>query len=556
MTSSPRRQVVRFVSPSSPSSSTEQAHLVEPNITSTNNKKKLRLPQTLPDLDCSKHEKCVANKGQTIMTTITTSMTTVTTASVPGSILMVGRIAVFLCILSVLTNVGFESLRGGGSTTSRTNSNSWMLLLSRSKLLSDDTNSLTPTSKSNLRYNPVIAATFSTDGGDEGSDDDDSLALASRHSKENLNDTTGNMTGVPMNRTTEGNDGDKDDTSVAAAAAIPIAAINEDSLLRPPNATTNPPRPVSVNKIIVSTDTTTPKTTPTMTTHAAADKNNDGDDDEASKVAEALVFVDGRRHAYKEQHFQKEWMLRGIGYLYTHHHIALMAHVPQQHDPLVKQAESGDGHSNNNNNSVIRIVNVHPNKTIADDNNRNYCDLLTIWVRVNGPEIFAGRAQAVRYAKGSSCHWEFPFDLQIQGNYTVDAKVLVWNGLAPIGGNDRSQCEFTKGNINRTALQELYPKHTGFVGYKVSFSVLLARAAGFRDKRHGVLFEFLFSYIAFPTNVFFLYMLLLFLSLVALPTKELLRNLHQVSTALPLLDIAAFWNSQSHVWHQRLRTLL
>ena len=161
---------------------------------------------------------------------------------------------------------------------------------------------------------------------------------------------------------------------------------------------------------------------------------------------EALEFVHRRRQVYEAQGLYREWKLRGIGYLYSKLQMVLFAEVPAHPQP---------GHN------TIRIVNIHPNSSTVG---RTDCDLLTIWVRVNGPEILAGQAQAVSDNTTGVCHWEYPFDLHRQGSYKVDAKVLVWNGLAPIGGNDRSQCEYQKGNI--TDGME-FPVHAGFVGFKV-----------------------------------------------------------------------------------------
>mmetsp|Transcript_12628 Transcript_12628/g.30585 ORF Transcript_12628/g.30585 Transcript_12628/m.30585 type:complete len:963 (+) Transcript_12628:201-3089(+) len=183
----------------------------------------------------------------------------------------------------------------------------------------------------------------------------------------------------------------------------------------------------------------------------------------------ALAFIHDRRDIYKSQGLGKEWSLRGIGYLYSKHNIALEAYIPTK-DQQLKQGRN-----------VIRIVNVHPNRTDSsfsqDEQQKqdNQCELLTIWVRVMGPEIFAGRTQAVNTGLelgGKKCHWEFVFDLQESGDYTIDAKVLVWNGQAPLGGNEHSQCKFKKGSLQgqeRTKLLEKYPTTTSFVGYKLHY---------------------------------------------------------------------------------------
>jgi hypothetical protein len=82
--------------------------------------------------------------------------------------------------------------------------------------------------------------------------------------------------------------------------------------------------------------------------------------------------------------------------------------------------------------NAIIIENVHPQAALA----RTDCHLLNMWVRVDGPEIFAGMAVAVQpddndgAESDSNCYWEFVYELHEAGEYRVDAKVLVWNGLA------------------------------------------------------------------------------------------------------------------------------
>ena len=185
---------------------------------------------------------------------------------------------------------------------------------------------------------------------------------------------------------------------------------------------------------------------------------------------EALQFIHSRREFYEQRGLSDEWKMRGIGYLFSKHSLALKADLPNPMKP---------------GRNIIKIRNVfQQNRTIGShevdvesgDFPRDDCDQLTIWVRVNGPEIFAGRAKAVKLAssesKRSSCHWEFPFNLQLEGEYIVDAKVLVWNGRANVGGNDRSQCQYHTGNVTESAaeiLKDLLPVHAGFVGYKMHY---------------------------------------------------------------------------------------
>ena len=97
---------------------------------------------------------------------------------------------------------------------------------------------------------------------------------------------------------------------------------------------------------------------------------------------------------------------------------------------------------------VVRIFNVgnhhqhhhhhHNSTTTRTKASFRDCDKLTLWVRVHGPEIFAGSTTAVGAESGEEeCHWEFAMDVQIPGNYQVEVKVLVWDNVPTVG-----QCEY------------------------------------------------------------------------------------------------------------------
>jgi hypothetical protein len=125
--------------------------------------------------------------------------------------------------------------------------------------------------------------------------------------------------------------------------------------------------------------------------------------------------------------------MRGIGYLFKHHNLILKAHLPMK--PRLGR-------------NKVTIENVNANMNANDNaSTRRDCHLLTISVRVNGPEIFAGVAEAVQpnagtgTGTGTGCYWEYSFDLQVEGSYSADAKVVMWNGAAPVGGTDESQCQ-------------------------------------------------------------------------------------------------------------------
>jgi hypothetical protein len=179
---------------------------------------------------------------------------------------------------------------------------------------------------------------------------------------------------------------------------------------------------------------------------------------------DALKFVNDRELVYKEQGWAHQWKMRGIGYLFSHKNMILKGELPTHLRP---------------GRNVIRILNVleeeenssSRSSTSSTAGTNNNCHLLTIWVRVNGPEIFAGSAHAVHYPEEDSdddsrCGWEFEFDLQLPGTYTVDAKVLLWNGGAA-GGNTIDTCHVVNESVNETLLARFFPAHQGFQGFKL-----------------------------------------------------------------------------------------
>ncbi|CAB9517286.1 NB-ARC domain [Seminavis robusta] len=182
-------------------------------------------------------------------------------------------------------------------------------------------------------------------------------------------------------------------------------------------------------------------------------------------VSGAVEFVMSRRQAYQEYKgagvsIANQWKLRGHGYLYKYQSIVLAAESPQQ--PTRKGR------------NLVKIWNVHRRTA------RNFqdCHLLTLWVRVSGPEIFAGSPSVVEVSKDQACHWEFEFDIQNEGIYEVDAKMLLWNGLAPVKMTDvrqssngkstgqSNQCPDTK--MDRDAPSDVVEAshHNGFIGFK------------------------------------------------------------------------------------------
>jgi hypothetical protein len=190
----------------------------------------------------------------------------------------------------------------------------------------------------------------------------------------------------------------------------------------------------------------------------------------------AARFVYERYRAYDAAGDGARWKYRGLGYLYLTHGLVLEA-------------------TYNTRTKVIVIRNIArsaadaatPTTTTNVD-----CRLFTLWVRMAGPELFAGKANAkndddvgddgspsaAEASSSSSCHWEFPVPhLQITGQYQIDVKLLVYNGRAPIrlqqpsseSGLTPSQCHVQAGNDTSIVqqLQQQYHQHEGIRGFKL-----------------------------------------------------------------------------------------
>jgi hypothetical protein len=189
----------------------------------------------------------------------------------------------------------------------------------------------------------------------------------------------------------------------------------------------------------------------------------------ASLVKQALQFVSDRENAYQQAGQHKHWKFRGHGYLHTYRNITLAARIM----PM-------DGRHTDDNmvlglNQVI-VWNVHPARSLPFDQ----CHLLSIWVRVLGPEIMAGLARSIPAQNGQDCRWDFWVDIQIPGTYQVDAKIILWNGNAPVAilvDNGQSitegQCPdmvIQSNELSEDALQEA-PKMASIMGFKLYQSI-------------------------------------------------------------------------------------
>lgn len=156
----------------------------------------------------------------------------------------------------------------------------------------------------------------------------------------------------------------------------------------------------------------------------------------------ALNFVRKRETVYANQGMRRHWTMRGVGWLYTEFGVVLTATVL----PLETSR------------NAVHIYNVG-NATEAF-----HCEKLTIWVRVAGPEIFAGSAIVIQDSN-STCHWEFPFLLQQTGQYKVEAKVLLWDGKTAVHQHD---CKVDK---DMSTLKS-YNRHEGLMGFKFYYPYL------------------------------------------------------------------------------------
>lgn len=173
----------------------------------------------------------------------------------------------------------------------------------------------------------------------------------------------------------------------------------------------------------------------------------------SSKQA-ACRFVEARRQDYQSKNQTQSWLMRGNGYLFRRHEMILEATVHLQQ-------------SDNSNPSIKKNKNFVKIEDVWSPT-RNDCERFTLWVRLNGPEIFASKATAVVDEVG--CHWEVPFDLRIAGKYTVDARALLWDS----GKTENKECEINDIPLNSNNVPELptnitekYPIHAGFLGSKL-----------------------------------------------------------------------------------------
>lgn len=175
----------------------------------------------------------------------------------------------------------------------------------------------------------------------------------------------------------------------------------------------------------------------------------------------AFDFVMSRRDAYEERGVPKRWKMRGVGYLYHYWNLVLQASLPSE--PVLYGR------------NVVTIRNImedeqFPMSSYIETNGIPFinCSLWTIYVRANGPEIFAGPAEAVFTTSSSKdnpvgdCYWEFPFDLQVPGSYMVDVKILYYNASSIM----ESPCTINTGKVQDDTTSLIHNSDAVFAGFK------------------------------------------------------------------------------------------
>eukprot|EP00804_Cyclotella_cryptica_P026256 CCRYP_019842-RA/>CCRYP_019842-RA protein AED:0.04 eAED:0.04 QI:241/1/1/1/0.75/0.6/5/196/808 len=131
---------------------------------------------------------------------------------------------------------------------------------------------------------------------------------------------------------------------------------------------------------------------------------------------------------------------------------------------------------------------VHGN----DNDDENWMERyppLTMWVRVNGPEIFAGTAMPHRWKPTSAmsssatttrCAWKYDFVPQMVGEYTFHVKLLTFHGLADF---DPAKCQEEK--ITRNAVFDVQDQSELEVVEEMNYRVVqeLAEEGNFSHHR-------------------------------------------------------------------------
>ncbi len=153
----------------------------------------------------------------------------------------------------------------------------------------------------------------------------------------------------------------------------------------------------------------------------------------------AIEHVTKMKSRYEEVNAIPDYRVRGLGWIEQRLGMVLTV--------VVAGDKSGAGEKSvfpAGNVSVFIVDTVGDIKCGGYDNNSdelpdNWMDYhppLTMWVRANGPEIFAGTALPHVFASSTSpddrhrCAWRFDFEPQTPGEYSIYVKALTFNGFA------------------------------------------------------------------------------------------------------------------------------
>ena len=217
----------------------------------------------------------------------------------------------------------------------------------------------------------------------------------------------------------------------------------------------------------------------------------------------ALDHIVAMKQRYMKLNALADYWARGLGWIETR--LGMILTVIVAGEKTDASAGTNDNIMNTGPVSIfiidtlgkLRCGNHASNAT--DPSWMDYQPPLTMWVRANGPEIHAGTALPHLFLPQSEqdrhrCAWRYDFVAQVPGPYSVEVKVLTFNGFAAWQNND--ECRMTQmlsrnelfdtqvagqGNtteldmidkMNTEAVEEMATKfnfshHRGIIGFKM-----------------------------------------------------------------------------------------
>ncbi|KAK1732606.1 hypothetical protein QTG54_016667 [Skeletonema marinoi] len=158
----------------------------------------------------------------------------------------------------------------------------------------------------------------------------------------------------------------------------------------------------------------------------------------------AIEHTRKMKSRYEEVNAIPDYRVRGLGWIDQRLGMVLTVAVVGDNDAAADREESM-GVLSAGNISIFIVDAVGDMKCGGNDNNSdetlsdNWMDYhppLTMWVRANGPEIFAGTALPHVFASSSSpgdrhrCAWRYEFEPRMPGVYSIYVKALTFNGFA------------------------------------------------------------------------------------------------------------------------------